>query len=54
VIARTLFRFSLLRIVSLRIGADMTFVVASWHTDLGSESNVLALASPRPLTAVCG
>lgn len=42
------------RIVRLRIGADATFDMASRHTGSGSESIVPTVASPRPLTVVCG
>lgn len=54
VIARMPSCLSLSPIVSPSKGADTAFVVVSEHTDSGSGSIVPALASPRPLTAVCG
>lgn len=54
VIARMLSRLSLPPIVSLRMGADTKFLLVSRQTGSERASNVPALASPRPLTAVCG
>ena len=53
-IARMLSCVSRLPMVGLPIGANAKLVMASRHTDSGSESIVPAVASPRPLTAVCG
>jgi hypothetical protein len=54
VIARMLSRLSLPRMISLPISTDTKFLLVSRQTGSESLSNVPALASPRPLTAVCG
>jgi hypothetical protein len=54
VIARRPSCVSRLPMVALRMNVDTTVVVVSRHTDPAGASIVPALASPRPLTAVCG
>jgi hypothetical protein len=40
--------------IGLRMSVNPAVVVVSRHPAPGSASIVLALTSPRPLTAVCG